>query len=636
VDKRYILIFDMEKEKIVDEKILPEFKGKMLLSYNFENLNLNDLIMNLDKEKDILILYLNENQLLEILPNFLEKDLTIGFLPHEKSMIFLESFGVIDNDLTKNLKNIFKNVEEENKYSINVLHCNEIPVFKYVKIGEMFMYNDLVEGKNIFHKIKWLKEKLSILRKTPHNPYAFFINDKKIIDTSALGITIVTDPNFSITAKRVAIDDDPSGFHTIISAPKSILEMLRFLIKSFFIRKKLNKIPDFLGYIKNNNLKIKSSKPKSSKPFNYSLDNKNLSALEIELYLKQNQFWLIPGEKFNQEYNKVTTKSVQKIQNLPNGEEKEEFILNHIPFIKRATHEQFKDLFLILRENAELTEEFMVMLILATLIATFGLFANSTPVIIGAMILAPLMGPIISVAMGIVQQDFKLIKKSANTIFWGTMGALGFGLILTFLIPLKKITPEIQARMTPNLLDLMVAITSGVAAAYANSKEKIAKSLAGVAIAVALVPPLASAGIGIGWWKLGIFSGAFLLYLTNLAGIILAAGITFILLGFAPFHRAKKGLLYIFYIVLLISIPLSVSFYHVFLETQLTKKIESLKIDGVKITPIKIIPLKEPYISVKITSAKNLSEKDIDKLKMLLEEELDKKIKLEITTTIEK
>jgi uncharacterized membrane protein len=108
--------------------------------------------------------------------------------------------------------------------------------------------------------------------------------------------------------------------------------------------------------------------------------------------------------------------------------------------------------------------------------------------------------------------------------------------------------------------DLFVAIVSGAAAAYAKSNEKILGSLAGVAIAVALVPPIAVAGIGLGWAEWHMFFSAFLLFLTNLVGIVLAAALTFVVLGYSPIYVARKGIVIWLMIAALVSLPLYSSF----------------------------------------------------------------------------
>ena len=131
-----------------------------------------------------------------------------------------------------------------------------------------------------------------------------------------------------------------------------------------------------------------------------------------------------------------------------------------------------------------------------------------------------------------------------------------------------------HGRLSPTILDMFVAIVSGIAAAYAKSNEKIIGSLAGVAIAVALVPPIAVAGVGLGWGEWSMFSSAFLLFTTNLVGIILAASLTFLMLGFSPVSVAKKGIFYAMTLVAIVSVPLYIAF------TKMEHNIEVQKILG--------------------------------------------------------
>ena len=126
------------------------------------------------------------------------------------------------------------------------------------------------------------------------------------------------------------------------------------------------------------------------------------------------------------------------------------------------------------------------------------------------------------------------------------------------------------------MLDLLVALLSGVAGAYATAKEQLAKSMAGVAIAVALVPPLAVAGIGIGWANPDMIIGASLLYLTNLIGIMLAASLTFLVLGFAPVSRARNTLAMSLGLLVLISIPLGLSFHTLIQQNAIRTAINEL------------------------------------------------------------
>ena len=123
-------------------------------------------------------------------------------------------------------------------------------------------------------------------------------------------------------------------------------------------------------------------------------------------------------------------------------------------------------------------------------------------------------------------------------------------------MPQVDLSGEIRARINPNLIDLAIAIFSGIAAAYTKAHKELLNNLAGVAIAVALVPPLASAGIGLGRGESYVFEGALLLFVTNLVGIMVAATLTFQFLGFSNTVKRKKSLTLIVLALLLLSYPL--------------------------------------------------------------------------------
>jgi uncharacterized hydrophobic protein (TIGR00271 family) len=178
------------------------------------------------------------------------------------------------------------------------------------------------------------------------------------------------------------------------------------------------------------------------------------------------------------------------------------------------------------------------------------------------MVLAPLMAPIISLSMGMLRSDVELSRSSFSTLFVGIFIALSLSALMAYALPFQEVTGEIEGRLHPSTLDLLVAVLSGVAGAYVNTQENISQSLPGVAIAVALVPPLCVSGIGIGWLNYEIFYGAMLLFLTNMTGIIMAAGLTFMVIGYAPFSRAKKGIAISILLVSVISIPLFLSFFN--------------------------------------------------------------------------
>ena len=186
--------------------------------------------------------------------------------------------------------------------------------------------------------------------------------------------------------------------------------------------------------------------------------------------------------------------------------------------------------------------DFFVLIVLSSTIATLGLLQNSAAVIIGAMLVAPLMSPILAIAMGMVLGEFRVLRTAFEATLKGVLLAIFVAMIMTFISPIEADTLEIVVRTTPNVLDLVIALASGAAAGYAISRQELSAALPGVAIAAALVPPLGVVGYGIATSQLQIASGALLLFTTNLIAIVFAASLIFLALGFHPTHAGVGGL----------------------------------------------------------------------------------------------
>lgn len=193
-----------------------------------------------------------------------------------------------------------------------------------------------------------------------------------------------------------------------------------------------------------------------------------------------------------------------------------------------------------IRAGAMLGPDFITMISLSTVIAALGLLLNSPAVIIGAMLVAPLMSPIIALALASVYGDRGLLGTAARTAAIGIVLSIVLGWLIGLLVPNAQATPEVLARTAPNVLDLFVALAAGAAGAYALCRRKVASSLAGVAIAVALVPPLASVGILLSLLEFSLSAGAALLFATNLIAIVAAGTLIFLLLGFVPSETQKE------------------------------------------------------------------------------------------------
>ncbi|MCH8991882.1 MAG: TIGR00341 family protein [Acidobacteria bacterium] len=185
-----------------------------------------------------------------------------------------------------------------------------------------------------------------------------------------------------------------------------------------------------------------------------------------------------------------------------------------------------------------------VMLLLSVAIATFGIMQDSTAVVIGAMLIAPLMTPILGSAAGIVNAWQARIVVSLGLVAAGVAASIALAFIIGQWVPIivpLEVNSQVTSRISPNMVDMMIALAAGAAGAYANVDRRVSASIAGVAIAVALVPPLGVVGLTL---QAGMFAdsfGAFLLFLTNLVSIILAATAVFFLTGYAPFQRLKEN-----------------------------------------------------------------------------------------------
>lgn len=180
---------------------------------------------------------------------------------------------------------------------------------------------------------------------------------------------------------------------------------------------------------------------------------------------------------------------------------------------------------------AQPTFSFYLMMVLSTTIAAFGLLVGSTAVVIGAMLVAPLMGPIFGIGLGVSNGDQRLIKNAVISEVLGIILAITIA-VLIGLIPIRLgLSSEIISRTQPTIYDIIIALFSGVAGAYAMVDERIGSALPGVAIATALVPPLASCGICLALHEWTMAAGAFLLFFVNFLAIEVAAAGVYWLTG---------------------------------------------------------------------------------------------------------
>ncbi len=511
------------------------------------------------------LVWVEEKDLEQVLSMALNKQLSLGFLPvhHQEESIFYKSLG-----LNTQLDTCLEIALQNDPICIDLITCNDIIITSGISMMNQAVMSEFINNPsddNLWHRSRFkIKRFIHAFALKPY-PVTLMTAKGKQVSTAITGLALLDFEKFMPMANLFGSSVSLRDQHVSVAlfAPQSILGYLRMGSSPFI--KNAKKIPANLGYIRSTSLVITSPVE-----LQYYVNDEKLISKELCIQSLAQGVNITVSKKFKEAQYLTDNKESVSCEQLPQSEAKIKYLQKALPFFPHAQESDFKDLFLALKENSKTTSTYLLLMVLSTMLATLGLFLNSPAVVIGAMVLAPLMAPIISLAMGLQRSDIALSKQAFSTVLTGTLIALALSATMAYIFPVHSVTDEIQGRLNPSILDLLVAVLSGVAGAFANSRENIAKSLPGVAIAVALVPPLCVAGIGLGWMNLDVFLGAMLLYITNLAGIILAAGLSFMVIGFAPFARAKKGILLSAFFVSIISVPLVISFQNM-------QKIDTLK-----------------------------------------------------------
>ncbi len=227
-------------------------------------------------------------------------------------------------------------------------------------------------------------------------------------------------------------------------------------------------------------------------------------------------------------------------------------------------------------ENIGLTLPYFLLLFCSCGIATLGLLQSSVAVVIGAMLISPLMGPIMAMGLTLARFEFSQFNRAAVSLAIGAAVSVLAAMIIVWISPLKDITPEILARTRPTLLDLVVAALSGIVAAFVTMARK-GGVIAGVAIATALMPPLAVVGFGLATGSWTTAGGAFLLFVTNVVAILIAVLLVARRYGFVPAHEGHRPweTATIIAILLALCVPLFLSLRDIVSETRLTNQVRA-------------------------------------------------------------
>lgn len=574
-------------------------------------------------------LYLNDQDVAALLTHVMTKNYTtpLALLPHTDNANARRFFG-ISSKLADAIKD---GMLTDRAIMTDVLICNDQLVLSSVSLGDMvhvrpgqakteltFWQHAWSDWVNTYQEIKTLTPQLFTLT-TAKN---------QTVTTAALGILIVPHSFKDVITKSLEanFNFNDGRLNSVIFAPASLMAYGWHWFKAHFLgQRQLSLMTDTYGLIQSSKLTINMRRD-----IEYYLDDQTQQANQLELEIKADAVNLIAGRRIG-ELDKVSknNKETFRVQGLPKDEDALAKTQSVLPLFDQAHEAEYRDLFVELRKSAQTTSAYMTLMVLSTLLATFGLMANSTSVVIGAMILAPLMAPIISLSMGLARGEGQLTTVSLRTLVAGLLLALFSAMIATWLVDIRFITPEIAGRLNPTLLDLGVAVVSGIAGAYAYSKAEVAKTLAGVAIAVALVPPLAVTGIGLGWMDWSVIYGSFLLFITNLVGIAAAAAVTFWVLGFTSFEKARKGFSASTLFVGLIAIPLAFAFLQMSEKSSLTRQLEGLQLNlsgiEVHIENVDVQWATPPTIELNVVSKTPLHHDAFDELASQLNQQLELK-----------
>ncbi len=487
-----------------------------------------------------------------------------------ESSIFGFSLAIVAKKSQRNLRDTFEIPKSYQKAleaalhgecrMIDLLYCDDEVVLWSALVGEApphgAMIEKQLEGGRPSRLLAMVRSfsKIFRLKKAAVEIRTF---KEQEIRTAACGIVVIEHDNHTCASNLVRefLGLSNGKMVALLISPSSVVEYLVYLYRAIF--RSGSSLPKSVGVVMSERLHIETTPP-----LEVQIDGERYRETPVTFDLHKKAVKFCATKKFweKEASRQSDEKEVVKLGNLPVGKSELEYSRRRIPFFTHADTQRYQALFAALREEARLSTTFVTLMVLSTLLATVGLFLNSASVVIGAMLLAPLMQPIVSFSMGLLRFDMDLFWHGLRSVGAGIALVLVTAFLVAYLLPFHTVTSEIAGRLHPTLLDLIVAIVSGVAAAYAKNNSKIVGSLVGVSIAVALVPPISTAGIGLGWGEWSIFQNAFLLFLTNFAGIVFAAALTFMVLGFSPLKRAQKGLAISLATLLLISIPLYFSF----------------------------------------------------------------------------
>ena len=561
----------------------------------------------------------------QLLMQSAQYDFSVGIIPiegHEKMARFLDLPARRDDAIEFALR--------RDAFTIDLTLCNDKVMLFRATIGWL----PLLDEPGKCGPLRAFYRGLAKLARIELKPLKIVTAQQKTIKTAASGAMLLQrhrgSVGSSLTENAMSLQDGAVGL--VVTSPRSKIDYLRFLIELSLPGSHKNRRPKTLGFIKSTALRVELDWDGELDVF---IDGVRATCTPIECRVLPGAARVNVGPALRAARSDDNAgKDTIKIANLPNEMELSRSLSSsrEIPFFSYASEDRFKDLFTSLRQDAMVSANYVALMILSAVLATVGLYLNNAAVIIGAMLLAPLMAPLVSASMGILRADNRLFGNAVATIIIGVIIALASASLTAMAFQSEHVTDEMLGRLNPTLMDLAVALFSGIAAAYSKAHREIAQNLAGVAIAVALVPPLAVAGIGLGNADGYFFLQAFLLFMTNLVGIILAAVFTFRVLGYSPVVRNRRGLGVMLLLLAFISVPLYLSYHQIVDDMVFEQRLRHdrflvngkyLLVDSVKVTSHREDRVE---LNLDILAREPLTRDDLHDLKKKLQTQYDEEL----------
>ncbi len=632
MDKHVILLLGADADHAAVESILKYLSEQYQLKVEVLSFAQFDPV----PEKRLYLLYFCDDEIKVLFTKNLPSEIELGIIPNDHCRYAVLNYGIA-TDMYDAIDDVLNATEAT---PVDLLTCNTHPVIGNVVIGNVHGMNRISGDYSGY--FKRVGAFFSDMMNLSFKSYTITTAKGNVTNTAATGIMIF-EHNISGMSRNLLKEDlsfHDGRLHALVLAPASIIAYMYYLFLSHFRNRLLiENLPESVGLIASSDIVITSPTP-----IEYMAEGNAHTEEKVSFKVLRNAVKIYLGRNVSDVQRQMTPKEEKetvRVKGLPKAEMSKMLVSAPVSFLPKADEEDFKELFVSLRQSSKLSPAFIVLIVLSTLLATTGLFQSSTPVIIGAMILAPMMAPIISFSMGVLRGEKELLKESSMTLFFGIVTALIFSCLYTYLMPLNLLTDEMRSRLNPNILDLMVAVISGVAGAYAYAKSEVAKSLAGVAIAVALVPPLSVTGIGIGWGNWEVVYGSFLLFMTNLAGITLAASLTFLILGFSPVKRATRGIVVTSLLLVGITVPLFFSFFKVIEQNKIFQQLKTLEYvlledQKVGLRTLSVDLSREtPVIYIETRSTLILTNTQLTSIKQKVDEVLKRPVVVNILSEIE-